>query len=210
MSFRGVLTQRITWQQAAWSIGLIVALPLSLLAGHRVLPLLVLVVGLIGPSAVALLQRRRHPAQIARLQHTVHLGWEADAIWALIEPAENAPMLDDDIRRGYRVPGTPDGVGQQQAFERHDGFTIIIEVVEYQQGRRAVTRQVSPPDDTLRLVQSVAPVDGGCEYTIGVELELRAGQWVRPAFEKSWRANAMKQTARTQKAMKQRRTDATS
>lgn len=64
-------------------------------------------------------------------------------VWALIGPAEHASVLSANIVRGFTVPGTLTGVGQQQCFIDLHGNTCIIEVVEYEEGRRAVTRAIS-------------------------------------------------------------------
>src|SRR5690606_14736564 len=113
-----------------------------------------------------------------------------------IKPAEKAPLLDPTIRRGYRVPGTPEGLGEQQAFEHLDGSITMIEVVEYQHARRAVIRSVSPkPELDTRTIQSVEPVDDGCVYTMCWEVTVPAGQKLVPEAERLWRQHMQAQAA---------------
>ncbi len=84
-------------------------------------------------------------------------------VWALIGPAEHASVLSANIVRGFTVPGTLTGVGQQQCFLDLHGNTSIIEVVEYEEGRRAVTRAISPrPAVPVRSLHTVELLDVGC------------------------------------------------
>lgn len=190
----GVVNQPLSWKQTVAILAPGLAVGFLVASGNWVLALAVGLVGIVGLVVYVLLLRHRLPARRVLVQETVRLPWACDVVWDLIKPAENGPLLDVDIRRGYKVPGAPDGLGEQQALERHDGLTVIIEVVEYQPGRRAVTRLVSPPpDDWWRGIQAVDPIEGGCEYTTAVEVGLRAGQRVLPHLEKAWRSNFREQ-----------------
>lgn len=93
-------------------------------------------------------------------------------VWALIVPAEHASVLSANIVRGFTVPGSPTGVGAQQCFLDLDGNTTIIEVVEYEEGRRAVTRTISPrPTVPVRVLHTVEVLDAGCLLGIGIECD---------------------------------------
>jgi Polyketide cyclase / dehydrase and lipid transport len=152
--------------------------------------------------AHARLSRLRYPVRTGTLREIALLPWSCDIVWDLIEPAEKAPLLEPSYVRGYRVPGTPDGVGCRQAFELADGSTSVIEVSEYQPGRFATTRQVSPPSaEPRRTTQSVEPVDDGCKYTMTLELDVKLGLRILPAFEKQWRAFAADHFARVRKVL---------
>jgi len=74
-------------------------------------------------------------------------------------------LFDPRISRGFQVPGTPNGLGEQQCVMLVDGTTSISEVVEYHEvddTRRAVTRQVSPPPvPGERTVHEVHVAPGG-------------------------------------------------
>jgi hypothetical protein len=85
------------------------------------------------------------------LRETAYLPFPSAAVWAVLHAADSALLINPDIVKGYRVPGTPDGVGEQQAFIDTAGNTTVIEVIEYSPGQRAITRQISPkpPIDTL-------------------------------------------------------------
>lgn len=144
----------------------------------------------------------RYPVRTGTLREVALIPWSYDIVWDLIEPAEKAPLLDPSYIRGYRVPGTPDGVGCRQAFELADGGTSVIEVIEYQPGRLATTRQVSPPSaEPRRTTQSVEPLDDGCQYTMTLEIDVKLGLRILPAFEKQWRAFATDHFTRVRKVL---------
>lgn len=138
-----------------------------------------------------------YPARIARFEESAVLPWPSEVVWDLIEPAEKAPLIDPGVVRGFHVEGTPSGLGEQQALERRDGSTVVLEVVEYEHGRRAVARVVSPPGhDRNRWIASVEPTSGGCVYTVALEVALTAGFRVRRRFVSAWRADAREAIAR--------------
>ncbi len=203
MPIRDVLSRRLTFAQTVVPLCVSAVVIYLSLSGSWQLALGVLVAGGLAWWAFSVFQRRRFPARVERLQETAVLPWTCGAVWDLIEPAENAHLVDPTIVRGFRVPGTPDGLGEQQAFERADGLTVMIEIIEYRPRRRAVTRQVSPPPAELwRTVQEVEPVDGGgCAYTIALEIDLRAGQRVLPTPTLAWRAGVREQFPRVQQIL---------
>jgi hypothetical protein len=125
-----------------------------------------------------------------RFKESVRLGQTPEQVWAMIVPAEHATFLSTNIVQGFTVPGTPDGLGQRQCFIDVDGNTSMIEVIEYQETRRAVARAISPPQAVeTRTVHTVEPLDAGCLLTIGLEFD-GAGTAVWPAeHERSWRVS---------------------
>jgi hypothetical protein len=191
VNLRSLLRYRISITQAILALGVFVAF-LSLVAdGDLVAGLGVVAVAVVAWSILVLVQRRRLPARTGRWEETAVFPCTCEVVWRLIKPADTAPLLQPSFRRGYQVPGTPDGLGEQQAFESHDGTTFIIEVIEFEPNRRAVTRQVSPtPVETLRSIQTVEPVDGGCKYTEAIEADLQPGHRMLPKSEQSWRSEA--------------------
>lgn len=188
MSGQQVLNRRVNLPQAvvvigAFAVALKLAFEGELLAVWGVVLLAAVLLGLLW-----LVPRLLRPARTVRLEEMAVLPYSCEAVWALIAPAELAPLLDPNIRVGYRVPGTPDGLGERQALEHHDGTTTIIEVIEYEPERRAVTRTVQPRFlETVRSIQSVEPHGGGCRYTSAFEAELKAGNRVLPTIEHAWR-----------------------
>lgn len=158
----------------------------------------VLVLIFIAVSALWFVQRRRLPERTVRLEETAMLQYSCEVVWGLIKPAEMAPLVEPELSRGYQVPGTPDGVGERQALEQHDGTTIIVEVIEYEANRRAVTRQVSPKMlEEQRNLQAVEPATGGCMYTEAFEVDLKAGQRIiRAEWEVLWRSAVQERIAR--------------
>ena len=118
-------------------------------------------------------------------QRPVH---SIEAVWNLVNPPDLAPLLTPGLALGYRVPGTPSGLGERQAFERLNGTTVILEVIQYEPNRLAVTRQVSPAlVNGIRTFDAVEPKDDGCRYSVAFELDVKAGARLRPEFERKLR-----------------------
>lgn len=145
-------------------------------------------------------EQGRTPARTVRLLESADLRHDCARVWALITPAENAVTLSPTtIARAFRVPGTPEGVGEQQCFLGHDGSATVIEVVEYVGGRRAVTRTVSPPEPVVsRTTYDLLPVGDGCRLTFGLDVDLPAGAMVD---EQVWRSEARGYLARVRHAL---------
>lgn len=147
--------------------------------GQRRAAVAVLVVTVLVSTAALLLGRLRTPAAVSvagtavrthRLQETIRLRHPQEKVWSLIHPAEHAPLLAPDVTRGYRVPGTPEGVGEQQALVGLDGVTQVVEVIECTPARRAVIKVVSPAMPVpVRLVYELEPLADGCFYTVRQE-----------------------------------------
>jgi hypothetical protein len=191
------MSARITGTQAILALGIFVAFLGLLAEGALVAGIGVLLAAIAGAALAVLVQRRRFPARSEQMAESVSCSYPCEVVWKLIEPAEMAPLVNPKLRRGYQVPGTPEGLGEQQALEYHDGTTIIIEVIEYEVNRRAVTRQVSPPlTAMIRSIETIEPVDEGCVYTLAVEYDLQRGQRLLRRAEQSWRADAREQVDR--------------
>ncbi|MDF9277391.1 SRPBCC family protein [Arthrobacter sp. EH-1B-1] len=74
-------------------------------------------------------------------------------VWAVIKPPETATLLDPNLIRAFRVPGTPKGVGEMQGFIGHrDGreYAQLVEVVEEVAERWVLIRVVGGPDEAAR------------------------------------------------------------
>lgn len=136
-----------------------------------------------------------HPTQYATayLQESAHLPASPPVIWALVMPAENSPLFDPRISRGFQVPGTPGGLGEQQCAMHVDGTTTIIEVVEFHETddtRRAVTRQLSPsPVQSARTVHEVHAAPGGSVMVIRSEVRAPVGAVWPAQAESQWHAH---------------------
>jgi hypothetical protein len=57
------------------------------------------------------------PPTTHRVQATEEFGYDAQTVWSLIRPAENAVLLTD-AQRAFTVPGTPNGVGRAAVHHR--------------------------------------------------------------------------------------------
>jgi len=128
-----------------------------------------------------------------RVQGSVPVPFAPETVEDLLYPAENAPLLDPTLARGYRVPGTPAGVGEQQAFVGLDGTTTVIEIVEHIPGRRAVVRHQSPaPGWSYWSMWTFEPTDDGCILTFANHLDPPSGAVLPPG-----RAEALAQLWKT-------------
>jgi hypothetical protein len=164
-----------------------------------------LLVTLGGYDLLFALRRRQHrrahtnSAQVAasgtvttrHVQEAIKLWHTPEQVWSLIYPAENAALLSPDIARGYRVPGTPSGVGEQQAFIDVGGNTSVVEVIEQNDARRAVTKTVSPsPAFPLRTTVTLDPVADGCLMVYRYEYDVPASQALTEDQLQSWHEQA--------------------
>ncbi len=113
--------------------------------------------------------------EAARLRHP------PGAVWALIHPAECAPLLSSTTARGFKVPGTRNGVGEQQCFIDLEGNATLIEVIHFEVERCATTRVVSPsPPVPTRTRFEFQPIEAGCIVILTFEVDLPVGRGLRP------------------------------
>lgn len=116
-------------------------------------------------------------------------------MWELIRPAESAVLLGN-AQRAFTVPGTPDGVGEQQCFIGGDGSVSIIEVVGEECPRWATTRVITPTEGEVRQTYELEPTRRGCSLRIGVFLEAQATEEALKQYEQSWRGHTRQYLAR--------------
>ncbi len=198
MQVRGLLGHRITVGEAILVLGAILFSVSLLSSGDLLAGLGVLILIFAAVSVLCFVQQRRLTERTVRLEETAMVPYSCEIVWGLIKPAEMAPLIEPELSRGYQVPGTPEGVGERQALERHDGTTVIVEVIEYEANRRAVVRQVSPKMlEEHRSLQAVEPVTGGCVYTEAIEVDLKKGQRIiRAEWEVLWRSAVQERIVR--------------
>jgi hypothetical protein len=141
------------------------------------------------------------PVRTVRMQEAVRLPYPPERVWSLIVPAENGPLLVPSIARAYRVPGTPEGVGEQQASMDLAGNVTVVEVTEFVPNRRAVTKIVSPPPAVpVRSVYSLEPLGDGCLFAYGIELDTSAAA-ISDEGARGWRAGAQDYLGRVREAL---------
>lgn len=158
----------------------------------------------VGVTVLLSVAERLRPGRTVELSEVAHFTSDCDRVWNLIEPPEKAPLLHPNIRRGYRVPGTPDGIGAQQALELDNGIMMVLEVTELTPGRRAVVRMVSPPPDVPFAVSfELTPLDDGCLYRHQIELRFPRGKRLRRGYERTWRAEINEMFGRVRTALAQ-------
>lgn len=188
------------WPIVLGAAAMVLVLILFAAAGRGGLGLLIVVGILVIWSVV----ERVRPGRTVELSEVAHFTSDCDQVWGLIEPPEKAPLLDPSIRRGYRVPGSPDGIGARHALEMGNGVVTVLEVVELTAGRRAVVRIVSPPSDVPSTVSfELTPVDDGCLYRHHVKLEFPRGKRLRRGYERTWRAATNEMFGRIRKVLSQ-------
>ncbi|GAB2935818.1 hypothetical protein GCM10027047_35630 [Rhodococcus aerolatus] len=138
--------------------------------------------------------RREVPAEpapswstAARECESLLLPYSVEHVWSLIKPAENGKLTDPDVMLGFRIPGTPDGTGEQQCFLHRDGTYSVLEVLHEIPFQQAVTRTLLPtPDSTTRTFHSVQEQPTGCLLTLAVEMYLPAGMRWNPLARAHW------------------------
>lgn len=85
-------------------------------------------------------------------------------VWALIKPPETAMLLDPQVIKAFRVPGTPEGIGEMQGYISHrDGREQVhlVEVVEEVPERWALIRIVGGTDEAARTGYRLTQIPGG-------------------------------------------------
>lgn len=125
--------------------------------------------------------------QAARLHFPAMRFWSGTAsvvisrppheVWSFIRTADTAPLLQSNIHRAFTVPGTPDGVGEEQAFicDGPDGGLCVnvLEVVQEEPGVSASVRAVTGAP--IRQRYQVAASPGGSLLTFTTDLS--AARW---------------------------------
>ncbi|MFE4198381.1 SRPBCC domain-containing protein [Paenarthrobacter sp. NPDC056912] len=108
------------------------------------------------------------PEQTSSTTVSAEYPYPPSAVWALIRPAEAALYFGDgDVIEASKVPGTPDGPGEQQRFVYRNGFVSVIEVVSEIPEHSAVTQRIEPPGDaSFRTTYLLEPTAGGCRFTM--------------------------------------------
>ena len=128
---RRYLNQEINpWPILLGAAAMIAILTWFASAGRGGLGLLVIV----GATVLWSVADRLRPGRTVEMHEVAHYTSDCNRVWNLIKPPEKAPLLHPNIRRGYQVPGTPDGVGEQQAFELDNGIMMVLEVTELTPG----------------------------------------------------------------------------
>lgn len=98
-------------------------------------------------------------------------------VWAFIRPAESAVLLDPDTVRGFTVPGTGSGVGEQQCFftlvdGREVPHVLTITAVEPEVFAEAVSSSGGIPSGSR---YELEPVDNGTRIVLRSWLDVPDG-----------------------------------
>jgi hypothetical protein len=128
----------------------------------------------------------RGPAWTFSMQESETYECDAETLFELIRPAESAVLLSD-AKRAFTVPGTPDGVGEQQCFIGENGCVSIIEVMAEERPWGAHTRIVTHSQVDSRSSYEIEPLGSGCTLTIGIAFEMPAGLRLSKKQQAKWR-----------------------
>jgi len=129
------------------------------------------------------------PTITYRAQATEAFDYDAQTVWSLIRPAESAVLLAD-AQRAFTVPGTPNGVGEQQCFIGRDGTVSVIEVIGEESPWWATTRPVTSNKTNSRSTYTLEPTPTGCTLTMGTVIELSAGAKLAEDPQNWWESHA--------------------
>lgn len=129
------------------------------------------------------------PPTIYSVQATEAFDYDAQTVWSLIRPAESAVLLTD-AQRAFTVPGTPAGVGEQQCLIGRDGTASIIEVIGEESPKWATTRPLAPGKANTRTSYTLEPTPTGCALTVGMVIELKAGDKFAHDPQSWWESHA--------------------
>jgi hypothetical protein len=121
----------------------------------------------------------RTTAQPTRVEEaaTVELPRSAATMWSFIADPASTAEFDESTEVGVILPGSPLGLGEIQVFIQHtDGERTgaVLEVIEFEPGRRAVTRTLDSPSRYGTItVEPLGP--GRCRLTQKFSVDVPAG-----------------------------------
>lgn len=154
--------------------------------------------------AARALLRQLGPVQTHRIEESIELAHPPETVWWMVYDPERATLLSPKVSRSYRVPGTPDGVGEQHATVYDNGRTTVVEVVESDRPRRAVVKIVDPPPPVpVRVTWDLEPLGDGCLLTFGQEYDAPSSA-VRPEADvAAWRRGTREDLDRLREVLDQ-------
>ena len=143
---------------------------------------------------------RGGPTRTFSMEESETYECDAETLFALIRPAESALWLSGP-ERAFKVPGTPDGVGEQQCFIRQNGCVSIIEVVAEERPWRAITRCVTHSEFDCRYSYELEPSGSGCKLTMGNTLQIPAGLRLSKRYQRDWRESTRQYMAKAKEVL---------
>lgn len=143
---------------------------------------------------------RGGPARTFSMEESETYECDAETLFALIRPAESSVLLSN-AKHAFTVPGTPDGVGEQQCFIPENGCVSIIEVVAEERPWRAYTRGVTHNEADSRDSYELEPSGSGCKLTIGTSLQIPAGLRLSKKQQTEWRESTRQYMARAKQVL---------
>jgi hypothetical protein len=86
--------------------------------------------------------------EVTEISEAITTTAAVETVWALIRNVENNRLLHDNFVDAYKVPGTPDGVGEEQSL-----------VLQYPGHRRTVTSILLEEEPPARIVTRTRTAD---------------------------------------------------
>jgi hypothetical protein len=119
-----------------------------------------------------------NPTQVAEAA-TVNLPQSAAVMWSFMWDPASSTQFDEEVEGGITFPGTPAGLGEIQVFLQRTpaGRDIAaLEVIEFEPGRRAVTRSLNAAGYPSYGILTVEPLGSdSCRLTQEHRVYLPAG-----------------------------------
>ncbi|WP_104182076.1 SRPBCC family protein [Arthrobacter sp. B0490] len=114
-----------------------------------------------------------------RVAVSIRIAASPADVWALIRPADTAVFLEPTIRRAFRIPGTPDGVGEMQGFislRNGQEYIHVVEVMEEIPEQWALVRHVGSTDPAAATGYRLTGDASGTTFEYEQRLTVPAGR----------------------------------
>ena len=112
------------------------------------------------------------------VQSTVEISKPVQEIWDFVTSPHANVLLDHHHIRSFPVPGTPEGVGQQNCSLRRGANgrleATVTEVTEFEPPHRYVAKSLTGPSE-IREAMIVSPTATGCTFTASVDMLIAYG-----------------------------------
>ena len=121
--------------------------------------------------------RRQSGLETVTVQERVFVSSRRDRVWAFLIAPESAMLTQDNVQRSFVVPGTPEGIGEQQCviYEHQESVSAhIFEIVEITAPSLVVVRCLTVPAALLTR-HELAPDGTGTTLTVTMGFRVEVG-----------------------------------
>lgn len=112
------------------------------------------------------------------VQSTVEIFKPVQEVWDFVTSPQTNVLLNHLHVRSFRVPDSPEGVGQQScSLHRQANGRLkatITEVIEFEPPHRLVAKTLTGPSEILEAM-IVSPTATGCTFTTSVDMLIAYG-----------------------------------